>query len=102
MEIVDGVTPTELTTSPVVIQLGDSAVRWGGTEAEGEALLDAVENHRECLGENCNEMPDVSDVEDCAAHRMLYEQRVLDGLLMVRRDRQRWIDAEWGRRRHGE
>ncbi len=79
------------------VHLGDQAVIWGGTDDEAEALLDAVARYSECEGEDCASKPFASLVPDCPSHMMLYDQRTLDGLLMVRRSRQRWILGEMTR-----
>lgn len=57
-------------------------VVFSGTEAETRELLEAVRRSCSCCL-HPNGQPDGS----CSAHRLLHDQRALDGLLFVRRDR---------------
>ena len=54
-------------------------VAWNGTQLEAVALLGAVAHN--CA---CAVAPSTNRVSPCAAHQMLNEQRVLDGLLFAR------------------
>jgi hypothetical protein len=53
-----------------------------GTEVEARELLEAVRRSCTCSLQS-NGQPDGS----CSAHHMLLDQRALDGLLFVRRER---------------
>ena len=63
-------------------------VTWHGTEDEAIALLRAFD--RVCTqqrggGECCTFGPRRERLQTCAAHRLLMDQRALDGLLWMRR-----------------
>jgi hypothetical protein len=61
-----------------------------GTEAEARELLEAIRRSCTCCLHS-NGQPDGS----CSAHRVLADQRALDGLLFVRRERlARMLDQE--------
>ena len=66
-----------------------SGVTWHGTQAETFALLQALS--RNC---SCEVTAEGERLKTCSAHRMLLEdQRALDGLVFVRRLRER-LEAE--------
>jgi hypothetical protein len=72
-------------------------VNWHGTRKEYITLLRLVD--RLCAdgrhdGEHCTYGPLDRPVSTCAAHAMLGEQRVLDGLLWMRRFAARLVRAE--------
>jgi hypothetical protein len=89
------------TVSPEIthVQLGDKSVTWGGTDLEADELIAAVDLFRACPGQNCLDNDDITfepdGLSDCPSHMMLYDQRTLNGLLMVRRSRDHWIRREW-------
>lgn len=94
--------PTVRPDNPLVVDatfmlLGDPIIVWGGTDEEEADLIAAVHAHRDCLDiDCCYRQPDDS-VRDCTSHDLLNHQRVLDGLLTVRRGVAWWIDQEWMR-----
>lgn len=81
---------------PVLLDYG-TTVTWGGTDEEGDRLLAAIGVWAECEGENCSRKPEYDNTSDCGPHQMLYDQRVLDGLLMVKRSLAWWVEGEWTR-----
>jgi hypothetical protein len=67
-----------------------SAPVWHGSQAETQALVDAIHAACSCrwglLGQR---------LEMCGAHHLMHDQRALDGLLFGRRQRDRWLEQEW-------
>ena len=73
-------------------------VTWHGTEDEAIALLRAFD--RVCTqqrggGEGCAFGPRRERLHTCATHRLLMDQRALDGLLWMRRIAPRLIAEEF-------
>ena len=72
---------------------------WHGTEDEAIALLRAMD--RTCTvrwgeGERCAVGPHGERLRACASHRLLLDQRALDGLLWMRRSAERLRAEEFG------
>jgi len=63
-------------------------VVWHGTEEEATALLQAFDracSEKQGEGERCAFGSGGERLRTCAAHRLLLDQRALDGLLWMRR-----------------
>jgi hypothetical protein len=63
---------------------------WHGSQAETQALMDAI--HAACA---CRWGLMGQRLEMCGAHGLLHQQRALDGLLWARHARERWQRGEW-------
>lgn len=74
---------------------------WGGTNRELDMLMDILDSNSSCEVD-CNDTgidrqacPD--DAVVCPSHSILTNQRILDGLIYIRRRRLDWIMREWMR-----
>ena len=77
----------------------DRQIMWHGTEDEAIALLRAMD--RVCTaqggdGERCAFGPRGERLRTCATHRLLLDQRALDGLVWMRRAADRLRAEELG------
>jgi hypothetical protein len=66
------------------------AISWHGTQEEMSALIASIERY--C---DCESRPEGMQQSTCAAHRLLLEQRQLDGLLFARRLAPRLSEEEF-------
>jgi hypothetical protein len=67
---------------------------WHGTREDLEQLQKAVEHHCECKPAVIGYMGQGRPGTMCAAHKLLLDQKVMDHLDFVARNRARFVEAE--------